>query len=207
MTQQGVLTLDVDFFQEGGILLGVGFGVLDRLSLGISYGGSELIGKGEADFNPVPGFSVKVRPFEEGETIPAIVIGFDSQGKEVYLEEMDRYAILSKGLYLAGSKNFSMLGYLSVHGGINYSLEPARDQREVDYFLGIEKTVGPFVSLVAEYNSTGGASSGDGFMNLGVRWSVGGGFTLGFDLKDLTRNGDHVSIGNRSVKIEFLKPI
>jgi hypothetical protein len=96
---------------------------------------------------------------------------------------------------------------MSVHGGLNYSIEPSRDERTLDYFLGVEKTIGPVVSLMAEYNSSDGPTSTGGFMNLGVRWSVGGGFTLGFDLKDLTRSGDHVSIGNRAVKLEFLKPI
>jgi hypothetical protein len=207
MSPKGMLGVDVNFFQEGGLLFGVNLSVIDRLSLGVSYGGSRLIGKGKAVFHPLPGFNVRARPFEEGTVMPAIVVGFDSQGQEEYLEESDRYTILSKGFYLAGSKNFSFAGYFSVHGGLNYSLEPVKDQREIDFFLGVEKTIGPSLSAVAEYSSSDGVLSSDGFMNVGVRWSVGGGFTLGVDIKDITRSGDHVSIGNRAIRIEFVNPL
>jgi hypothetical protein len=149
MLRSGTLAVDVDFFQNGGVLLGLNYGLLSRLSLGISYGGSNLIGDDTAIFNPVPGVNVKLRPFEESNSFPAIVLGFDSQ-----------------------------------------------------------KTIGPAISAVLEYNSGGGeATRGRGYLNLGLRWSLGSGFTLGFDLKDLARNDNKVTIGNRSVKIEFLKPL
>ncbi|MDH4068787.1 MAG: YjbH domain-containing protein [Ignavibacteria bacterium] len=208
MLSGGTLAMDLDFFQDGGVLAGVSFGVLNRLSIGISYGGSGLIGNETAVFNPAPGFNVRVRPFEEGLSFPALVLGFDSQGKESYLDDLDEYTILSKGFFLAASKNFGFAGFLSVHGGLNYSLDQPADDRTVDFFLGAEKTIGSVISALVEYNSGGGPTSRDrGYMNLGLRWSVGGGFTLGFDLKDLTRNGGKVSIGNRSVKIEFQSPL
>lgn len=204
MLSGGALAMDLDLFQDGGILAGVSFGFLNRFSVGISYGGSGLIGDATAVFNPAPGFNARVRPFEEGMAIPAIVLGFDSQGRESYLEESDEYIISSKGFFVAASKNFGFAGFLSVHGGANYSLDPAKDDRGVDYFFGMEKTIGPAISAMIEYNSGTGAVSGNGvLLNLGLRWSVGGGFTLGFDLKNLTRNGERVSIGNRSLKIEF----
>ncbi len=208
MLHSGTLAVDVDFFQNGGVLLGLNYGLFSRFSLGISYGGSNLIGDDTALFNPVPGVNVKVRPFEEDLSFPAIVLGFDSQGKEEYREDLDRYTIKSKGLYAAASKNFSLLGFLSIHGGANYSFEGPKDDREVGFFAGAEKTIGPVISAVLEYNSGGGKiTKGRGYLNIGVRWSLGSGFTLGFDLKDLVRNEDKVTIGNRSVKIEFLKPL
>ena len=208
MLKSGSLAFDIDFFQNGGILTSMNYGIMSRLSLGISYGGSNLIGDGTAEFNPLPGFNVKVRPFEEGMSFPAIVFGFDSQGREEYIDSLDRYTIQSKGLYIAGSKNFTMAGFFSIHGGANYSLEGPEDDREVAFFVGAEKTIGSAISAVLEYNSGGGKTSkGRGYLNLGLRWSPGGGFTIGFDLKDLVRNDEKVTIGNRSVKIEFLKPL
>lgn len=208
MLSGGTLAMDLDFFQDGGILAGVSYGFLNRLSIGISYGGSGLIGNETAMFNPAPGFNVRVRPFEEGLSMPALVVGFDSQGKESYLEEVDEYTVLSKGFFLVASKNFGFAGFLSAHGGVNYSLDQPDDDRMVEYFLGAEKTIGPVLSALVEYTSGGGPTSRSrGYLNLGLRWAVGGGFTLGFDLKDLTRNGGEVSIGNRSVKIEFQSPL
>jgi hypothetical protein len=208
MLGSGTLAFDIDFFQNGGLLVAMNYGILSRFSLGISYGGSNLIGDGTAQFNPVPGFNAKVRPFEEGVSFPAIVLGFDSQGREEHIDSLDRYTIQSKGLYIAASKNFTMAGFFSIHGGANYSLEGPQDDREVAFFVGAEKTIGSAISAVLEYNSGGGKiSKGRGYLNLGLRWSPGGGFTIGFDLKDLVRNDEKVTIGNRSVKIEFLKPL
>jgi hypothetical protein len=159
-------------------------------------------------FNPLPGLNVRIRPVEEGLSFPALVVGFDSQGKEGFDDTRDRYNVRSKGFFLAASKNFEFAGYLSIHGGVNYSLEGESDERGLDVFAGLEKTVGSAISVVLEYNGDGGVgNSGKGYLNAGLRWSVGGGFTIGLDLKDLTRNDDHVTVGNRSVRIEFLKPL
>lgn len=204
MLGKGSLALDVDFFREGGVLLGVSYAFLGRFSLGVSYGGSQLIGDDKAIFNPVPGLNARIRPFEEGATLPAILLGFDSQGKEGYNKELDRYTIRSKGLFAVASKNFDFAGFLSIHGGVNYSLEGNKDERGVDFFAGIEKTIGPTISVVLEFDGDRNKKS-SGYLNVGFRWSVGGGFTLGVDLKDLTKNDEKVTIGNRSVKIEFLR--
>jgi len=54
MLPKGTVNLDVDFYQEGGVLLGVSFGIFNRLSLGLSYGGSNLIGGDKPVMNEVP---------------------------------------------------------------------------------------------------------------------------------------------------------
>jgi len=205
----GVLALDTDFFQEGGILVGVSAGLFDRVVLGLSYGASRLIGDNAAVANPGPGVGIKVRVFEEGTSIPALVLGIDSQGKEAYVEELDRYTIRSHGIYLVGSKNFSLAGFISFHGGINSSLETRA--KRLNFFLGMEKTIGSLISAVIEYdhgsNESSSLTKGRGYINVGVRCSLGSGLTLGFNLKDLTKNGDHVSIGNRTVIFEYIKSL
>jgi len=210
MLAQGTVGLDVDFFQEGGLLLGVNVGILSRLSLGVSYGGSRLIGSEKASMNSVPGANVKLRVLEENIVLPAVALGFDSQGRDGYIKELDRYKIKSPGFYVVGSKNYALAGFISVHGGINYSLERGDGDRDVNFFFGFEKTIGPVVSFVAEYNlgsndSNGSADvRGRGYLNIGVRLSIGGGLTLGADLKDLAKNRSNVSVGNRTVRIEYL---
>jgi hypothetical protein len=208
MLAKSTLGLDIDFFQEGGMLVGLNIGLFNRFSLGVSYGGSGLIGSDEAVMNPAPGVNAKLRIIEENSALPALALGFDSQGREGYMKDLDRYRIKSPGFYVAGSKNYSLLGFFSIHGGVNYSLEG--NEKKPNFFVGVEKTVGPVISLVAEYNSAlndagdDAVAKGRGYLNLGFRWAVGGGLTLGVDLKDLLDNEGTVTIGNRGVRLEYI---
>jgi hypothetical protein len=212
MMPKGNFAVDADFYQDGGLLLGFSVGILDRLSLGISYGGSSLIGSGTPVMNEIPGMNVKVRVLEENVALPAFVIGFDSQGRDGYNRSLSRYIVKSPGFYGAISKNYTCLGFLSFHAGANYSLERADGGNAVNVFAGVEKTVGPFISAVMEYSlgandgNAGTIGNGKGYFNVGLRCSLGGGLTLGVNLKDLARNNPEVTIGNRTVRIEYIRP-
>lgn len=211
MLAKGSFALDIDFYQEGGVLLGLSAGIFDRLSFGISYGGSKLIGGDKPVMNEIPGVNLKIRLLEENVALPAIAIGFDSQGKDGYISEFDRYRIKSLGVYAVASKNYTFAGFLSIHGGVNYSFERSDDDRDPNVFAGIEKTLGPVVSLTLEYNLGANDSDhnaigrGRGYLNAGLRWSAGGGFTLGVHLKDLAQNGGDLKVANRTVHIEFVR--
>jgi hypothetical protein len=210
MLAKGTFGIDIDFYQEGGVLVGFTAGILDRLTLGMSYGGSRIIGSGSPVMNNVPGFMIKIRILEENMTLPAIALGLDTQGKEGYLKDLKRYEIKSPGFYLVGSKNYSLLGYLSFHGGVNYSLENSDGDRDINVFAGVEKTLGPFLSVVAEYNLARNDSNdravgkGRGYVNIGLKCTLGGGLTLGVTLKDLVKNGKDVDVGNRTVSVEYV---
>lgn len=212
MIDRGNFAVDVDFYQEGGVLFGFSVGILDRLSAGLSYGGSRLIGGDPPLMNETPGFNVKLRVLEESTFLPALAIGFDSQGKDGYLAALSRYVIKSPGLYAVVSKNYSFLGYLSLHGGVNYTFERADGDRDVNCFFGAEKTIGPFASVLLEYNLAINDNGGDavgrgrGYLNAALRISLGGGLTLGIQLKDLIRNGSDVTVANRTFRIEFAHP-
>ncbi len=212
MLAKGSFAIDMDFYQEGGVLLGLSAGILDRLSFGVSYGGTHLIGSDEPVMNSLPGINIKIRIIEENVALPAIVLGFDSQGRDGYITTLRRYSIKSPGVFAAASKNYSLLGFFSLHGGVNYSFERADDDRDFNVFAGIEKSVGGVVSLVLEYNlgandSDGKAiGKGRGYLNAGVKCSVGGGLTLAVCLKDLARNSrNEVAVANRTVKLEYAK--
>jgi hypothetical protein len=206
--------LDIDFYQEGGVLLGVSFGVFDRLSLGVSYGGSRLIGSDTPIMNRLPGVAVKLRVLDETVLLPALALGFDSQGRDGYLKDDRRYVIKSPGVYGVVSKNYAMLGFFSIHAGTNYSFERADGDKDINFFAGVEKTIGSVVSVVAEYNlgsndSNGNAlGKGRGYLNAGIRWSVGGGLTLGLCLKDLARNRTNdITVANRTIRLEYANPL
>ncbi|MDI6779499.1 MAG: hypothetical protein QME25_04810 [Bacteroidota bacterium] len=202
--------IDTDFYQLNGVLFGFTIGLLNRINLSVSYGGSNLIGSSKPDWNKYPGMGLKIRPFEESKIFPAIAIGFDTQGKENYIDTLNRFTIKSPGIYIVASKNFLAAGFLSIHGGVNYSLERADGDKDANLFLGVEKSIGSFISLIAEYNTAINDSDpkalgkGRGYLNMGFRGSLGDGFTIGVNLKDIIKNQDKVSIGNRTISIEYI---
>lgn len=211
LLDRGSFAFDANFFQQGGILLGLSAGVLDRLNFGISYGGTHIIGAEKPQWNKLPGVNIKFRLFDESELIPAITLGFDSQGKESYIDSLNRYTIKSPGFFVAGSKNYEILGYLSIHGGINYSLERDDGDKDINAFIGIEKTMGSDISIMLEHDFGFNDSNrralgrGRGYLNFGVRWSLGSGFTFGVDLKDIIKNQRHITIGKRAIRLEYVR--
>jgi len=213
MLRGGTFCLDAEFYRQGGVLVGVSFGIFDRFGLGISYGGTGVIGTGSATANPLPGFSARLRPLDESPLLPALVIGFDSQGRNGYLKDADRYTIKSPGVFAVLSKNYAFLGYLSIHGGINYSFERPDGDNDINFFAGVEKTVGPTISLVLEYNlganddADEALGKGTGYLNAGFRWSIGEGITLGFSLEDITRNSTAMDGPSRTVRLEYVTPL
>jgi hypothetical protein len=187
--------------------------LFDRLILGISYGGANLIGNEKPNWNAIPGFQVRLRLLNETVIVPAIAFGFDTQGKEVYNKRLDRYTIKSLGFFAVASKNYIVLGNLSFHGGINYSLERADGDKDPNIFVGAEKSVGPIVSILAEYNvgwndsHSNALGRGRGYFNIGARFSVGKGFSVGFNLKDVLKNQQEFTVGNRTMMVEYVKSL
>ena len=95
-----------------------------------------------------------------------------------------------------------------------YSLEGVDGDNFVNLRAGVEKTIGPNISIVADYdftlndNSTKIFGEGNGYLNAGIRWSVGEGFTIGFDLRDLLDNKTwSPSTADRALRIEYIKSI
>lgn len=212
LLKRGAFAMDVDFFQNGGMTIGLSAGALDRLSFGISYGGSGIIGHGDIATQKLPGINVKFRMFDETVAMPAIALGFDSQGKETYIDSTERFTIKSRGFFAAASKNYEMMGNLSLHGGVNYSLETKDGDKDLDFFAGMEKSLGTDISLLLEYDfglndNVGVVGKGKGYLNAGMRWSWGNGFTLGVDLKNLVKNQDQVTVGNRTIKVEYVRTL
>jgi hypothetical protein len=208
MLDRGAMGWDLEFYQDGGLLAGVSYGVFDWWSVGISYGGSGLVGSGTPVMNPLPGFEIRFRPLEENIALPAIVLGFSSQGRGAYMPASDRYTYKSPGFFATLSKNYMMLGFLSLHAGVNYSLERADGDRDMNVFFGADKTLLPFVSVVMEYNlalnDNSSGSNGRGYLSAGLRCSFGGGATFGFFFKDMLKNSENVSFANRTASFEFI---
>ena len=75
------------FTKDGGVLPKFSLGVTDNLTIGMSYGIQNFIGDGDLIKNrDYPEIQLKYRVYEESETMPAMVIGIDTQGKGEYFE-------------------------------------------------------------------------------------------------------------------------
>ncbi len=211
--QKGYVGVTSDVLPQGVLIEKLEVGVFNNVSFGISYGGENLIGAGSPKWYKLPGVNIRFRIMNESVAMPGITLGFDSQGKGVYFDSTSRFAIKSPGFFGAVSKNFAFMGYLSLHGTLNYSFESKDGEDFVDLSVGCEKTIGENVSLIGEYdfafndNSTR-YGAGNGYLNLGIRWAIGEGFTLGFDLRDLLDNKKwSPTTADRALRIEYIKSI
>jgi hypothetical protein len=212
LLKQGAYAVTSNFYQNGGVLVGISVGVFEPFTFGISYGGTNIIGPAKIDMNLFPGVNAKLRLLNEGQMMPAIAIGFDSQGKEPYLadDSLKRYTIKSPGVYIAASKNYAFLGNLSFHGGFNRSMEVGDGDRDLNMYIGIEKSIGRDISLMIEYDfatnddNNNALGKGNGYLNFAFRWSWGKGLVVGFDLKNVTQNQNNVNIGNRTLQIDYI---
>lgn len=211
---KGVVGISLDVMPLGVVISKIEVGVFDNFSFGISYGGSNIIGQGKIDWYELPGVNVRLRIINETITSPALTIGFDSQGKGFYDKELNRFQIKSSGFFISAAKNFEFFGYLSLHGTVNYSLERDDSDKDLNISVGLEKTIGDKISFVGEYdfaiNDNTGQSlgSGNGYLNMGLRWSVADGFTLGINLRDLLDNKKFTSSkADRGIFVEYVKSI
>jgi len=204
------LGVDFEFYRSGGILVQTTFGVFNFADIGLSFGGTNLIGSDDIKWNDLPGIKIKIRPFEEKVNFPAIVFGFESQGKEIYIKNYKRYLFKSPGFYLVASKNYKWLGFISYHIGLNYSLETDDGDKDLNLFGGIEKTIGDYISFLVEYDFARNDDNkkfgqGKGFLNLGLNWYVGNGVTLSLSVKDLLKNTIDKKIADRVVGIHLIQ--
>jgi hypothetical protein len=197
-------------YPEGGMLGGLDAGVTDRLMFGISYGGTNIIGTGKVFWNPQVGVNIRYRLIEEGYTNPAITMGYDSQGYGSYIDSTKRYQEKSVGVFAVLSKNFNLLGFLGVHGGVNYSFE-REDDKSMNLFVGIDKSINPELALACEYdfalndNEDDALGSGKGYLNAALHWTFAGRLRIDFMLKNILKNRKDVPSMSRAIRISYIE--
>ncbi len=217
LLDRGSYDVDLRIFPGGGLLGGVSVGLTDRLLLGVSYGGERIISEEEINWFPQAGVSIKYRVIEETFTLPALALGFDTQGYGAYVEndslEIERFAIKSKGFYCVASKNYKVLGTpLGFHLGANYSLEDDDRDKDPNIFLGVDKGLGQELAVVAEYDfafnddkNIANFGKGYGYLALGLRMSFGDRLQLELDFMNLVKNRKDIDYVARQARIIYLE--
>ncbi|MGB9720806.1 MAG: hypothetical protein ACPL28_04915 [bacterium] len=203
---------DVDFLQHGNYCAQLRFGPLgeiigyahiglwDRLSFGLSYGASNLIGAGNPEFYKQPGIQARILLVEQNIMVPGVVLGFDNQGYGEY--DSSRYDIMSKGLYCEIGEVFDYPGLMiAPEIGINYSFE--QDGR-VDMFGGIMFEFGS-TRIMVDYspNFYDTRDNNKGYLNTGVRFTFYEQIFFEFALRDLLDNSNKNQQLNRMIKIGY----
>jgi hypothetical protein len=196
---------------EGGVLGGVYIGITENFSIGVSYGGDRVIGYGDIKGYKNPEVEIRFRILDETLIYPAFALGFSSQGHGPQIDT--RYRIKSKGFYGVVSKNFDLIGNLSFHGGINYSLEQSDGNKNLDLFLGLEKSIADKFSIVADYdfafNEGIDAYRENGYLNAGLKGYFLPHIAIEFAVRNLLETGDE-SQGdgvNRVLKLSYIDTI
>ncbi len=215
--QRGEVKFPISVFENGGMSFGAGVGVIQKLMFGIQFGGEYIIGDSLPNWDSYPGVFVKYRLFDESPTLPAIAIGFDSRGFGAFRDSLadgqkvKRFEIKSKGFYAVVSRNFHFIGNLGLHGGVNYSTERKDNDGDLNFFVGIDKSINQNINIVAEYdfafndNGKGGDEEtysfgeGNGYLNVGLQFNIDDNIRIQLNLRDLLEN--QYSNPNRSIAI------
>ena len=236
---KGYFSFENIFLNQGSIVPKFTIGITDNFMLGMSFGISNFIGNGDMQkFRSYPEVQIKYRLFDETDKIPAIVLGIDTQGRGEFTEKeevciinddglenceekiLNRYDQKSYGFYVALSRNFSALGNLGFHFGLNKNLsENDDDDDDINIFFGFDKEINRSFSLYGEYNFardddyyTGDESiedildrKGKGYLNAGLRWSASNNLMIEMNLNDISKNNKVYDSVNRELKIIYFE--
>lgn len=208
-------------YEHGGMLTRLSAAVSQQVMFGIAYGGDYIIGDQIVKWNDAPSVHLVYRIIEESLSLPAVVIGLDTQGAGKYWRESDypdknpsdidptaepykRYTIKSRGIYAVASKSYESLWKVGLHVGGNYSLETSDEDRDPNLFCGINWQLGRDLALVSEYDFAFNGdelpllNSSKGYLNASLRWSFQPNMFLEFAAKNLLAdpqgNRDYVRV-------------
>lgn len=150
--QKGETEISAKIYKNNGLTIGTKVGLFPRFMFGVSYGAEQIVGNQDPQWHDRVEFNAKFRILDETFHLPAIAIGYDSQGHGNYYKDTKRYDIKSKGFYAVASKNYRLLGNLGFHLGVNYSLEMNDEDTEIDVFAGVDKSLGDVLVFLFEYD-------------------------------------------------------
>lgn len=211
---RGAYLTDVYLTHDGGLTAGINVGITDHFMFGISYGGNRIIGDKKVEWNPQPGIEIKYRFFDETQRMPAILLGFNSQGSGAYIDSLKRYENKAKGFYVVASKNYMFLGNTGLHCGVNYNpLEKEDGDRDPSFFLGIDKDLNDEITIMVEYDAAlndnedniVSIGQGKGYLNGGLRWCFADKFHIELDCNNILLNRQNVKYMTRELKITFVE--
>ncbi|MCP4704663.1 MAG: YjbH domain-containing protein [candidate division Zixibacteria bacterium] len=209
---RGCFDLSLRVLPGGGIIGGTNIGLSGRFMLGISYGADAIISNTSANWNPNIEFNVKLRLIDEAYYLPAIAVGFVSQGYGSYSDEHKRYAYKSKGFYAVATRSLYLYNLsLGGHFGVNFTMEDNDGDNEPSLFFGIDTQFNNDVAIVAEYDLALNDDRGDfygrgrGYLNLSIKWLYSENLELEAVFKNLLNNRVGIDSFSRGLRFTYVE--
>ncbi len=199
LLRRGGFDVQARFYGESGLYLATNVGISPRFMFGVSFGGTNVLGERKPNWNSQPGVLLRFQAIGESTSLPAVTLGFESQGYGAFLDSTNRFLNKSPGFYVVGSKSYSaaaLLQRFDFHGGVNFSLERGDGDKDINFFLGTTIGVNDDVEILFEYDLAFNDSpekdrtvgDGKGYFNSGIRFNIANIVYLEFFLKNLFDN-------------------
>jgi hypothetical protein len=196
------------FYGDSSMRLASNIGLFDRLSIGFSYGAENFVGNNEPDWYDHIDFKAKFQLLKETVNIPALSVGFDSEGHGKWVEGQNRYEHKSPGFYAAIGKNDLILKGSKIIFGINKSTENDDGDKDINSFLTLGQSIGQDLNFLLEYNfafndnekSTNDFEhygDGKGYLNLSAGWFIIPDLQFKFTIYDLLENAPNFHGGEK----------
>lgn len=236
LLDMGVFDMSIRMYANGGLLGRFHIGLSEKVMFGVSFGGENIIGEGPVRWNPQPGVNIRWRLKDEDYNVPAVVLGFDTQGYGAFIEKIDkpvlnefgievktvpveikRYAIKSRGFFAVFSKNYTFFNNFrnnfGVHVGINYSLETKDKDKDFTVFTGFDLRITDELTILGDYDfatnddEKDAFGQGKGYLNAAARWYFMRDFYLQFAMKNILENKENINEPIRELKIVYVRSI
>ena len=218
---RGHFSLGIRLYSEGGGMGYTNIGLSNRFMVGISYGGTNVISNQEPDWNPNIEFSLRFRVVDELPYLPAMSVGYSSQGYGSFNKAQERYAYKSRGFYAVASRSFYFYRWTAGwHGGVNYARSDIEKEprgqdikdEDINLFLGFDATFNYNLALLLEYDvalnddrsANSFAGDGRGYLNMSIKWLFTRNLEIELLAKDLLTNRPESDTFSREVRLTYI---
>jgi hypothetical protein len=211
--RKGTFDTELRAYPDGGVLAILQIGLTTRWTVGLGYGGTDIISATDPEWNPRMNFITKLRLVEETMMMPAIAVGFEEQGFGRWIDSLDRYETKAKGFFVVASKGYRSGSVItSLHGGMNLAPESNDKDNDISFFMGADMQFENNFGIVFDYDlglnddkRPLGLGEGNGYLNAGIRWMMMNRIFMEANVKDLLSNRvDQNSVG-RELRIIYVE--
>ena len=183
-------------YENGGLFLRANVGFQDFFMFGFSGNATNVIGQGTIQVE-TPRLALKFKILDQKVAPVALAVAWDDRG---YGSEAGGrfYPGLQKGFYAVVSHEFSQLGFLQLHGGLNaVSFDRFDSSRDLGFFGGASFAVAPPLAFNLELDKV---LSSFWQFNANVVFNVDNPLRVGLDFRDIN-NGAAFS---RIVRVQYV---
>lgn len=182
-------------YENGGLFLRANVGFKEFFMFGFSANATNVIGQGEIQVQ-TPRLFLKVKPLDQKTSPVALAIAWDDRGYGTVID--GRFSPgLQKGFYTVVSHEFSQLGYIQLHAGVNaVKFDHFDSSKDLGAFTGTSFAVIP--SLMFNFELDKIINSFWQF-NANLVFNVDNPLRVGFDFRDIN-NGNLFS---RILRVQY----